>query len=227
MTRMKSQLLHAAAEKTWLLVLEPDDEPVSTLTAFAVQHGLSASYFTASGAFSMVRLGYFDRRRKDYRRIPLDEQVEVLSLVGDAALQEGTPKVHAYVVVAKADGTAHGGHLIEARVWPTLEVTLTESPAHPRRRTDPATGLVPIDSTVEAGATFDDAQARDEIGVRLQTVGLERAVRVSVTNGAVTLRGRVATEAEREAGENAAHATRGIRGLRNAIEVVPDPTSRD
>ena len=41
----------------------------------------------------------------------------------------------------KRDGSAWGGHLIEARVQPTLEVMLVESPSYLRRRTDAATGL--------------------------------------------------------------------------------------
>jgi predicted DNA-binding protein with PD1-like motif len=80
-----------------------------------------------------------------YRKIAMQEQVEVLSLVGDIALKDGAPQLHAHVVVGKSDGTAHGGHLIEAHVWPTLEVILTESPKHLWRKIDPETGLALID----------------------------------------------------------------------------------
>jgi uncharacterized protein len=90
-------------------------------------------------------LGWFDRERKDYDRIPIGEQVEVLSLAGDVALDRGEPKVHAHVVVGKRDGTAHGGHLLRASVWPTLEVVLAESPAELRKSHDPETGLALID----------------------------------------------------------------------------------
>ncbi|MGN6733631.1 MAG: PCC domain-containing protein, partial [Candidatus Binatia bacterium] len=57
----------------------------------------------------------------------------------------GIPQVHAHVVVGKFDGSAHGGHILEARVWPTLEVMVTESPKHLRRKYDPETGLSLID----------------------------------------------------------------------------------
>jgi len=43
-----------------------------------------------------------------------------------------------------SDGTAHGGHLVEAVVRPTLEVILVESPQHLRRRHDPESGLALI-----------------------------------------------------------------------------------
>jgi predicted DNA-binding protein with PD1-like motif len=142
---MREKLLHDQGEKTFALVFEPGDEVVSGLTGFAERHRLAASHLTAIGAFSQAVLGYFDRDRRDYRRIPVTEQVEVLSLIGDVALKDGKPALHAHVVLGRADGSTVGGHLLEARVWPTLEVILVESPAHLRRRHDPASGLALID----------------------------------------------------------------------------------
>ena len=142
---MKATLLDASGARTWALVFDKGDEAVSGLTAFAKSQALGGAHFTAIGAFSEVTLGYFDRKARDYKKIPLREQVEVLSLLGDVALDRGEPKVHAHVVVGRADGEARGGHLLEARVWPTLEVVLTESPRHLRKRHDPETGLALID----------------------------------------------------------------------------------
>jgi uncharacterized protein len=73
--------------------------------------------------------------------MPINQQVEALSLVGDVALKDGEPQVHARVVVGRADGTAYGGHVLEARAWPTPEVVLTEAPAHLHRELDEETGL--------------------------------------------------------------------------------------
>jgi predicted DNA-binding protein with PD1-like motif len=143
---MKSTLLHGHEPKTYALIFDKGDEVVGELTAFfAMAHNLVGAHFTAIGAFSDVTLGYFDRTRKDYTKIPVREQVEVLSLVGDVARQQGEPKVHAHVVIGKADGTAHGGHLLAARVWPTLELVLTESARTLARRSDPESGLALID----------------------------------------------------------------------------------
>ncbi len=112
------------------------------LQAFANRQRLGGSRFTAIGAFSDLTLGYFDWQSKEYQRIPVREQVEVVSLLGDVSLDEkGESKIHAHVVVAKSDGTAHGGHLMEGHVRPTLEVILTESPRHLQRRYDPESRL--------------------------------------------------------------------------------------
>jgi hypothetical protein len=138
---MKAKLIHEDGERTFALVFETGDEVGAGLLAFARERSLRASHFSGIGAFSDIILGFFDWERKDYRRIPVAEQVEVLALLGDITLDGGAPKVHAHVVVGKADGTAHGGHLMEAHVRPTLEVILIESPKHLERRVDPESGL--------------------------------------------------------------------------------------
>jgi uncharacterized protein len=142
---MKDTLLNDhGGLRTFAVVLDTGDEAMAALTSFAETHQLHASQFTAIGAFSRVVVAYFDWEPKDYRRTAIDEQVEVLSLLGDITIDEGKRKVHAHVVVSKADATAHGGHFIEGHVRPTLEIVLTETPAHLRRRFDPRTGLTLI-----------------------------------------------------------------------------------
>ncbi|MGH8189561.1 MAG: PPC domain-containing DNA-binding protein, partial [Steroidobacteraceae bacterium] len=126
-------------QRTYVVVLDPGDEVVACVSQFAEERGLSASQLSAIGAFSSVVLGYFEWDRKDYRRIRIDEQVEVIALLGDVALKDGRPHLHPHVTVAKSDGSAWGGHLLEAVVRPTLEIVITESPQELVRRYDPET----------------------------------------------------------------------------------------
>jgi predicted DNA-binding protein with PD1-like motif len=142
---MQAKLLDNGDEKTFALIFKSGDEVIKGLTEFARRHSIVAAHFSAIGALQSAVLGYFDRERKEYLKIPFEEQVEVLSLLGDVALKGDEPKIHAHVVVGKRDGTAHGGHIIEATVWPTLEVILTESPRHLRRKHDEESGLALID----------------------------------------------------------------------------------
>lgn len=142
---MKSKRMSAGPERVWVLVFETGDEAFGALTAFAREHALAGTSFTGIGALSDAVLGYFAWEKKEYERIPVRQQVEVLSLAGDVALADGEPKVHAHVVLGCRDGTAMGGHLLEAHVRPTLEVTLVEAPRRLVRRHDPASGLALID----------------------------------------------------------------------------------
>jgi len=113
--------------KTFILVFETGDELAEGLLRFAKEQKLSAASFKAVGALSSVRLGWLSWESKRYEpSVTLDEQVELLSLIGDVALKDGEPVVHAHAVVGKKDGSAHGGHLLKARIRPTCEVVLTD-----------------------------------------------------------------------------------------------------
>jgi predicted DNA-binding protein with PD1-like motif len=144
-TPMRSKLIQDhQGERTFAVIFDPGDEVLTGLQSFAREANLLGAHFTAIGAFRDVTLGFFDPERKEYRKTAVREQVEVLSLIGNVADSGGKPQVHAHVVVGKRDGTAHGGHLMEAHVRPTLEVIVVESPQHLHRYHDPATGLALI-----------------------------------------------------------------------------------
>jgi uncharacterized protein len=142
---MRSKLLAAGTERTFAVIFEAGDEVMSGLKTFAKEHRPRSAHFTAIGAFSDVVLAYFDVTIKQYRKIPLMEQVEVLTLAGDIAWDnDREPVIHAHVVIGRSDGNARGGHLMEAHVRPTLELILNESPEHLARVYDPACGLALI-----------------------------------------------------------------------------------
>jgi len=141
---MHYQLIHQGDTRTWAVVLETGDEANACLLDFAKAQHLSAAHLTAIGAFQRAVLGYFDWNTKDYKRNAVDEQVEVVSLIGDVALKGDQPKLHMHAVLGQFDGRALGGHLLEGHVRPTLEVIVTEAPAHLRRRHDPVSGLALI-----------------------------------------------------------------------------------
>ena len=143
---MKTKLLNKDnGQRTFAIVFEMDNEMISGLERFTKEQQLLGSHFTAIGAFSRVTLEFFQRENMEYKKIPVNEQVEVLSLTGNIAIKGDGYKVHAHVVLGRADGSALGGHIKEARVWPTLEVVLVEEPAYLRRTIDEETGLALID----------------------------------------------------------------------------------
>jgi uncharacterized protein len=103
------------------------------------------SQITAIGALSSAKLAYFDWESKQYQPIPVNEQVEVASLVGDIAVgPDGKPSIHVHAVLGRRDGSAMAGHLQEAHVRPTLEIIITESPVHLCKVKDTESGLALI-----------------------------------------------------------------------------------
>ncbi len=142
---MKFKLLDESGEKTFALIFDKGDEVIGALKQLATEQRLLASHFTAIGALSDAIVGFFDPGKKDYKRVGMREQMEVLSLAGDITIEDDAPKIHAHVVLGKSDGTAHGGHLMEAHVFPTLELILIESPKFLKRRYDKEIGFALID----------------------------------------------------------------------------------
>jgi predicted DNA-binding protein with PD1-like motif len=142
---MQAKLFHdEMGLKTFALVFDKGDDVREGLLEFTNTNRLADAQVSAIGAFSEVTLGYFDRQQKSYKKIPLHEQVEVLSLTGNIVQNGGRSTLHAHIVIGKADGTAHGGHFLGGRVWPTLGMIVSELPVHLRRAPDEETGLALI-----------------------------------------------------------------------------------
>ncbi|NBM14492.1 PPC domain-containing DNA-binding protein [Streptomyces sp. GC420] len=142
---MKWQQIESSPAATYVLVLEPGEETVAALTAFSRARDLRAAQVTAVGGFDEAVVGWFDRQAGDYRRIPVDGQCEVLSLVGDVAVGDEGPVPHLHAVLGLPDGTTRGGHLLVGRVWPTVEFVVRSSPSTLHKTFRPELGLALID----------------------------------------------------------------------------------
>ncbi|MEO3743458.1 DUF296 domain-containing protein [Plantactinospora sp. B5E13] len=136
-----------------VVVLDQGDEAVAAVNAVARRRGILAAQVTAVGGFSTAEVGYFDWRIRDYQRIPVPEQVEVLALTGDIAEFRGEPALHVHAVLGRRDGSTVGGHLLRAEVWPTLEVIITEVAESLAKRVDPETGLALLSGTARSRQT--------------------------------------------------------------------------
>ncbi|MEU4660398.1 PPC domain-containing DNA-binding protein [Micromonospora chalcea] len=141
---MRAEELHQPTGRVLVVVCDKGDEPVTAIGDALRRHDLRAGRVTAVGGFREAEVGWFDRAAGDYRHIPVRDQVEVLSLIGDVAARDGEPALHVHTVLGRSDGSTVGGHLLSARVWPTLEVIITEVAPELAKRVDPETGLALI-----------------------------------------------------------------------------------
>ena len=155
---MQSRLLHQRdGERTFAIAFGTGELLIEGLREFARTEDLAASEFRAIGALQEATIAFFDWASKDYKQMAIHTQLELLSLIGHVTLpadaeEEGDRNLHVHVVLGRRDGTASGGHLIEAIVRPTVEVVLTETPAHLARRKGPESGLPLIAPDVEVGS---------------------------------------------------------------------------
>jgi uncharacterized protein len=125
----------------WAIVFGKGDEVMSGLADWAKRENVKAGQLSAVGALSSALFGWFDKERRAYRDIPVDQQVECISFVGDVGMAEGKPALHVHGCVGKPDGSLAGGHVLCAVAWPTLEVFVTEFEMRLDKRKDAETEL--------------------------------------------------------------------------------------
>jgi len=142
---MHWKLIESGGSTSYVTVLDPGEEAFTVLSAFAREQKLAAAQVTAVGAFERATVGWFDRSARKYRPISVDEQCEVLSLLGDVAMGADGPQLHLHAVLGLSDGSTRGGHLLSGQVWPTLEVVIREAPAELRKTDHPELGIALID----------------------------------------------------------------------------------
>ncbi|MGH2693101.1 MAG: PPC domain-containing DNA-binding protein [Actinomycetota bacterium] len=142
---LRKRLLREAPHRTFILRLEKGEEVVGALTSLASTEGIRAAELSGIGAFESAVIGFYDLEAQEYDRIPVEEETEVLSLLGNLSVTDEGPRVHAHVSLGRRDGSGLGGHLFEARSGATLEVFVREEPGELRRTPDAAAGLPLLD----------------------------------------------------------------------------------
>ena len=134
------------SERNFVLVLDDGEEAFGAIIKFCEEQNITGASLTAIGAFKRAKLGFFDFTQKRYIDIPVDTQSEVLSAIGDVAVDdEGKASVHMHAVLGFADGSTKGGHFISGIVHPTLEIIISESAVALRRRKRPDLGIALLD----------------------------------------------------------------------------------
>jgi uncharacterized protein len=139
---MQSRLVgREKGARNWVVAFGKGDEVMSGLTDLMKREDIKGAHLTAIGAFSSALFGWFDKDLKAYRDIPVTEQVECISLIGDVGVAEGKPALHVHGCVGHPDGRVTGGHLHQAVTWPTLEVFVSEVERPLQKRKDDETSL--------------------------------------------------------------------------------------
>jgi predicted DNA-binding protein with PD1-like motif len=143
---MRFKLASEHDGRTFVLILDQGEEALAAMTAFANEQAINAASVAAIGAFESAKVGWFDLAAKRYSPISVDEQCEVLSLLGHIAQgDDGKASLHLHAVLGVRDGSVRGGHFLGGNVRPTLEVTIVETAPNLRRKNRADLGIALID----------------------------------------------------------------------------------
>ncbi|MES3629706.1 MAG: DNA-binding protein [Longimonas sp.] len=119
---MNHRVLDLTPAAAHLLVFDQQADFMEELAAFGERRSVQSATFQGIGAFSSATLAFFDREAQRYDPIEVATQTEVLHVSGNLTHHEGEIRVHAHATLSYPDGSTIGGHLLQATVWPTLEL---------------------------------------------------------------------------------------------------------
>jgi predicted DNA-binding protein with PD1-like motif len=128
----------------FLMVLQQGDDILKELEKFAIAENIPSANFTGMG-FVNVQFGFFDAATKKY--IPKDfSNVEMASMHGSIAWQDGKVSIHTHGVVGDRDFRAFAGHILSGSVSTgSLEVMITPHDKKLERRKDEQLGANVLD----------------------------------------------------------------------------------
>jgi predicted DNA-binding protein with PD1-like motif len=138
-------MLYGRHGDIYVVRFEDDEVFPAKFLEFLSARGVKRGSFTGIGAMRRTCIAFFDTASKQYLDQEFDEQMEVLALVGNVAMHQGEPLVHAHITLGRSDYSMVGGHLREGTVRPTLEVTLHAGGEPLQRAVDPKYGLPALD----------------------------------------------------------------------------------
>jgi predicted DNA-binding protein with PD1-like motif len=122
--------------------MDPGEDVLESIEAVAKDNSVKSGQLTLIGAVSKAKLGYYHREAAEYRHITIDEDVEVVSCMGDISSHEENIVVHAHMIVADEAGKCYGGHLMSGcEVSVTIELVILETAIELTRKRDDHTGL--------------------------------------------------------------------------------------
>ncbi|OYD15639.1 hypothetical protein CH330_05240 [candidate division WOR-3 bacterium JGI_Cruoil_03_51_56] len=120
------------------------------ITDFVKRQKIRSGIITGLGAACDVVLGYFDLKRRKYRKRRFPDEYEIASLTGNITWQGRKPFCHLHVVIANSRLTTHGGHFFSGRVSAACEVAILPGQKSIGRVEETATGLKLLDIPVKS-----------------------------------------------------------------------------
>ncbi|TFF96211.1 MAG: DNA-binding protein [Promethearchaeota archaeon] len=124
----------------------PGEDVTEALTNLVKEKGIKSGLINIIGALNKFTVGYFDLETHEYNLKTYEENVELVSCMGNIAWKNGEPIIHLHFIVAREDYSLMGGHLGQPSIISvTGEVYIYETEEKIQRVNDPAFDLSLLD----------------------------------------------------------------------------------
>ena len=113
---MRLKSIEAKVSRVIVGKVELDEDLIDAITKLVKKYDVKAGFLNCIGAFKKFTIGYFDLNKKEYKLETFDENVELVSCLGNVAYKNGEPIIHAHVSVGRPDFSIIGGHLSQPSI---------------------------------------------------------------------------------------------------------------
>ena len=126
--------------------LMPDEDVIDSIKELVKTYNIKAGLINLIGALKKITVWYFDLETKEYNLKTFEEDVELISCMGNISYKEDEPIVHLHIVLGREDYSLFGGHLSQPSIISvTGEVYIYEIDKKLERAVDSATNLSLLD----------------------------------------------------------------------------------
>ena len=104
-----------------------DGELMKTLKDYVDSQRIKGGIVFVLGFLNGVSMGVFNWKKKEYDKINVDKEVEIVSCYGNLAREEDNQLIiHMHGVVSDRKGRTYGGHILKGRIK-LVEVMILET----------------------------------------------------------------------------------------------------
>ena len=119
----------------------PGEELVTGITAYCKQNNITSGVILGIiGSVTKIKLNYLIKLPGDYKTVEYSGPLEIVCAQGTAALKDGNLMLHIHMQLSSQE-ISRGGHVVEAPIFSTAEVSMGELGYQLNRALDQYTGL--------------------------------------------------------------------------------------
>ncbi len=123
--------------------VEPNEDLVDSIIEMIKKYKVKSGFIKCIGALKTFTIGFYIIDSKEYKMKTFNENVELISCIGNIAYKDGEPIIHLHVSLGRGDYSLIGGHLSKPTIVSvTGEVSIYEIDQKLYRVNDPQTNLL-------------------------------------------------------------------------------------
>ena len=126
---------------TYIVRIQRGEEILTQLTELCRKEKITLAAVEGIGAADRVVMGLYNVEEQVYHKTELTGEMEITSLLGNISEMNGGPYLHLHINVAGADGITRGGHLNEAVISATCEISIRCIDGHVGRERSEEIGI--------------------------------------------------------------------------------------